>query len=223
MDIASIVSRAIALLLGLTVHEFSHAWVALRMGDRTAKQAGRVTLNPLAHLDLSGAIMFLLLVLGLAPIAWGKPVPINPYYMRKRRWGVVLSTAAGPLSNLTLALVIAGIVRLLFTVIPGALESLTAGPFLLIANLLIVNVALALFNLLPIPPLDGFHILEAFAPPTWDRALAFVHAYGPWILMALLFTGFLGGPNILGMVLAPGQNVLFNWVLRLAFPGFPML
>lgn len=224
--IADIVSRAIALLLGLTFHEFSHAWTAYRMGDRTAKQAGRVTLNPLAHLDLSGAIMFVLLLLGMSPIAWGKPVPINPYYMRNRRWGVALSTAAGPLSNLTLALLVAGIVRLVYTLFPiPTLQALQASPglVLLVAYLMMVNVALVLFNLLPLPPLDGFHILEAFAPPSWERALGYIHAYGPWLLLVLIFMGFLGGPDVLGTILTPGQSVLFDWVLRLACPNLPAL
>lgn len=224
--IADIVSRAIALLLGLTFHEFSHAWMAYRMGDRTAKQAGRVTLNPLVHLDLSGAIMFVLLLLGMSPIAWGKPVPINPYYMRNRRWGVALSTAAGPLSNLTIALTTTGLVRLAFTLIPGHAEAaLLASPglFLLIANMLIINIALALFNLLPLPPLDGFHIVEAFAPPAWERALGFIHAYGPWILLVLIFMGFLGGPNVLGAVLSPGQGTIFSWLVNLAIPPQSLL
>lgn len=221
MEIVNIVSRAIALLLGLTIHEFSHAYVAYRLGDPTPKVAGRVTLNPLAHLDVSGAIMFLLLILGMAPIAWGKPVPINPGSMRNRRWGIALSTAAGPLSNFSLALLLAALVRLTFTLLPQEARAAfgsSPGLFYLVANLLLINIALALFNLLPIPPLDGFHILEAFAPPSWDRVLAAVHAYGPWILLGLIFMGFLGGPSVLGAVLSPGQSALFDWLLRLAFP-----
>ncbi|MGC8875188.1 MAG: site-2 protease family protein, partial [Chloroflexia bacterium] len=162
-DPVSILSMAIALLLGLTIHEFSHAWAANRLGDPTPRWAGRVTLNPLAHLDPIGAVMFVLMILGYAPIAWGKPVPINPAYMRGGRRGAALATAAGPASNLVLALGVAVLWRLIH-VFTGAQLSYGTGARTLLLSLMGVNVALAAFNLIPLPPLDGFGILEGIAP-----------------------------------------------------------
>jgi Zn-dependent protease len=200
INLVDIVSRALALLLGLTIHEFAHAWTANKLGDPTPRLHGRVTLNPLAHLDPLGTFMLVLAMIGVSPIGWGKPVPINPYYMRWGRRGVLLTSFAGPLSNLILALIIAVIVRIAWTVTPtGTANVLMSSPGLvsLIFWLIVMNVSLAIFNLLPIPPLDGFGILEGLVPPSWDRVMAFLRQYGMWILLFLLFFGgvaFLVGP-----------------------------
>lgn len=215
-----IVSAAIALLLGFTVHEFSHAWVADLLGDPTPRWNGRVTLNPIAHLDPIGAIMMLLMVLGWAPIAWGKPVPINPAYMRGGRRGAALATAAGPLSNIVLALLVALMVRLGLTLAPastarGLLSN--EGLSLLIQNLIAFNVVLAAFNLIPIPPLDGFGILEGLAPPQWDRYLAPLRQYGMWILLFLILAGgFLGPLNPLYWMWRPLYSAIDSLVWAVA-------
>lgn len=187
-DPVSILSMAIALLLGLTIHEFAHAWAANRLGDPTPRWAGRVTLNPLAHLDPIGGVMFVLMILGFAPIAWGKPVPINPAYMRGGRRGAALATAAGPASNLVLALGVALLWRLIheFT---GAYLPYGAGARTLLLALMGVNVALAAFNLIPLPPLDGFGILEGVAPYSWLRVLEPLRRYGMWILLLVVLGG----------------------------------
>jgi Zn-dependent protease len=200
INLVDIISRALALLLGLTIHEFAHAWTANKLGDPTPRLNGRVTLNPLAHLDPLGTVMMVLAMIGLAPIGWGKPVPINPYYLRWGRRGMLLASVAGPLSNLTLALVVAVILRIAWIAAPAGMNSaLMSSPGLvsLIWWMITINVLLAVFNLIPIPPLDGFHILEGLVPPSWDRAMDFLRRYGMWILLLLLLFGgitFLIGP-----------------------------
>jgi len=195
LNLPYMLSTAIALLLGITFHEFAHAWTANRLGDPTPRLNGRVTLNPLAHFDPIGGIMTLLAIVGLSPIGWGKPVPVNPYYLRYGRRGMMLTSLAGPLSNLVMAFVAALTLRLAWVAAPtGMARALTSsvGLWYLAYNLVTLNVVLAIFNLLPIPPLDGFHILEGLAPPSWDRVLGFLERYGMWILLGLLLLGGVG-------------------------------
>lgn len=207
IDPVATLSMAIGLLLGLTVHEFAHAWTANRLGDPTPRWAGRVTLNPLAHLDPIGAVLLLLMILGFAPIAWGKPVPINPSYMRWGRRGAALATVAGPLSNFCLALVIALLWRLIHAT-TGVSLPYNSGLRTLLVYMLWANVALAAFNLVPIPPLDGFGILEGLAPPSWLRVLEPLRRYGMWILLFLI----LGG----GLFWAPLFQALFRLIANIA-------
>ncbi len=207
LDLVFIISEAIALLLGLTFHEFSHAWVANRLGDPTPRWAGRVTLNPIAHLDPLGALMFILMILGLAPIAWGKPVPINPDYMRGGRRGAALATVAGPASNLALALAVALIWRLIHT-LTGATLSYDSGAYLLVRNLIVINLVVACFNLIPVPPLDGFGILEGIAPPSWDRVLVPLRQYGVIILVILIMLSYVGTIDVLGATIGRLVNGL---------------
>ncbi len=226
LNLVEIVAAAIALVLGITIHEFAHAWAANKLGDPTPRWAGRVTLNPLAHLDILGTIMLVLMIVGWAPIAWGKPVPINPYNMRWGRRGSALATVAGPVSNLLMALLIALLLRLSLTVAPEATRSALSssqGLLLLVSSLMVYNVLLAAFNLIPIPPLDGFGILEGLAPPSWDRFLAPLRQYGMWILLFLILagdtlSGFLGGHSPLGLIFDPLFNGLWNLVLAIARP-----
>ena len=173
-----------ALVFTLSVHEFAHAWVALLLGDRTAERMGRLTINPLAHLDPFGFLMILIVGFGYA-----KPVPFNPYNLRDRRWGPALIAAAGPLSNLLFGAICAFMYGRLFTVL---------GP----NNLLIlvlwflghINFALMLFNLIPLPPLDGSKALLAVIDgPQYARARLFLETQGPMLLIGLiLMDSFLG-------------------------------
>lgn len=214
-NVFDIIGAAIALLLGLTIHEFAHAWTADLLGDPTPRDHGRVTLNPIAHLDLIGTIMLVLMVLQLAPIGWGKPVPITPYRMRWGRRGAVLATAAGPLSNILLALFVALGIRLGVLLIPGVTAAAvvsSGGLWILLSSLMTYNAVLAAFNLLPIPPLDGFGILEGLAPPSWDRFLQPLRQYGMWILFFLIMAGA-GGVSLLGPILAP----LYGGLTRLFY------
>ncbi len=197
LSLPYIVSAAIALLLGLTIHEFAHAWVANLLGDPTPRRHGRVTLNPLAHLDPVGTVMIVLSMLGRAPIGWGKPVPINPWQMRWGRRGAALATAAGPLSNVLFALVILLLLRLAFALNQNGTEAALWNGWdptplnILLNTLVFFNVGFAAFNLIPIPPLDGFGIIEGLAPPSWERLLVPLRQYGMWILVGLVTVSWL--------------------------------
>lgn len=162
-----------ALLLAITVHEFSHAWVASYLGDPTAKRAGRVSLNPLVHLDPLGTIMLLLVRFG-----WGKPVPINPNNFKNPRLGSALTAVAGPTSNFLLANLLALVYKL------GSFSGTSAGTFLLLA--IYMNLVLMIFNLLPIPPLDGSKFFALFFPALDNPK---IEIYGPFVLIAFILVG----------------------------------
>ncbi|HXI09323.1 MAG TPA: site-2 protease family protein [Thermodesulfobacteriota bacterium] len=178
------------ILLALTVHECAHAWVADRMGDPTARMLGRVTLNPIKHLDPVGTIALFL----SGMFGWAKPVPINPRNFKHLSRSVVLVSLAGPLSNITLAAVFA-IVHKVFLVAGAGLLASFPGVykplFVMVELSIILNVALAVFNLVPIPPLDGSKVLAAVLPP--DKAFAFsrLEPYGFIILIVLIMSGVL--------------------------------
>lgn len=191
-----------ALLCALTFHEFSHAAVALYLGDATAKMLGRVSLNPIRHLDLFGSLAFLFVGFG-----WGKPVPINPYNMRtvSPLVGAAISAIAGPVSNVVLAF-LATIPLRLGILSNGTIEAEFIGA------LFRVNVALAAFNFLPIPPLDGFSLARLVLP---YRVTAFLEQYGMLVLLALVFVPSFLGPrfDILRMVTRPLQALIQSIVL----------
>jgi Zn-dependent protease len=178
----------IPLVLSLTVHEFAHAWSAWRLGDDTASRMGRMTLNPISHIDPIGTL--LLPILGV-PFGWAKPVPVNPARFRRdvnMRAGMALTAAAGPLSNVLLAVVAAVAFGLLARFAPHTLET-GLGTGELLSALLRINVALALFNLIPVPPLDGSRIMDWFLPvrlqPAWER----VAGFAPFLLLGVIFFG----------------------------------
>ena len=175
------VALMVALVAGITIHEFSHAAVALLQGDRTAQAQGRVTLNPVAHLDPLGSIMML-----LAGFGWGKPVPFNPMLLRNARVGSVLISLAGPASNLVLAIAAAVALRVRYGSLLELALAYQAGDrvALLLSALLSVNVLLGVFNLVPVPPLDGSRLFSALWPRS--RVLAFLEQYGIFLLLALL-------------------------------------
>ncbi|MFA5106796.1 MAG: site-2 protease family protein [Patescibacteria group bacterium] len=168
-----------AIVVGISVHEFFHAWAAYLQGDRTAQYAGRLTLNPLAHLDPLGSAMLLFLGFG-----YGKPVPFNPNNLRNRQYGPALVGAAGPFSNLLMIFVFGLTLRFLLPVL-GDSNLLS----LFLYNLVQVNVILLVFNLFPIPPLDGSKVLFAILPKSLENVRIFLEQYGPWVLLALLFFG----------------------------------
>ncbi len=182
----------IVLLLSLTFHEFFHAWSAWRLGDDTAARMGRLTLNPLPHIDLLGTI---LLPLMNAPIGWAKPVPVNTARFHRgvgMSRGDILVSSAGPLSNLLLGLVAAVVLGVLARFAPEAVSRGTAG-FALLQRFMIVNAGLAIFNLLPIPPLDGGHVAENLMPYRWRGAWEQFARFSPFVLIAVIL---FGGPYI---------------------------
>jgi Zn-dependent protease len=195
------VAVAIALVVGITVHEASHATVAVALGDPTPRLMGRVSLNPLRHLDPLGSLMIL-----IASFGWGKPVMFDPSRLKgDPRLGSALVAVAGPVSNILVALV--AVLALASGVTP-------AGPATqVVQTILGVNVALAAFNLLPIPPLDGFGFVENLLPKPMAQALAPIVPYGPLILLALIFLGpSVFHVDVLGLLMSPIQNAILSFL-----------
>lgn len=196
-DLRTIILAAPVIIFSLTVHEFFHAWTAYRRGDPTAKDAGRLTLNPLAHLDIFGTLM---LFMSNFRFGWAKPVPVNPYNLRDYRRDNLWISAAGPLSNLGLALIAGTIFRILNGIgIIGQYQALDTVLFLF----LIINTSLAFFNLLPLYPLDGSHILQSILPEEYAPMLEQFYRMSPMILMFLILSGFIFHYSIIWMILGP--------------------
>jgi len=181
-DLKSILVFAIAILYALTIHEFFHAWTANKLGDPTAKMQGRLTLNPIAHLDPLGVICFI-----IAHFGWGKPVPVNPNYFKHPRRDDVLVSAAGPLSNFVSAFFFGLIFQISYKFI-----GVTSDLFEVLKQLIIINLILAFFNFIPLYPLDGSHILKGFLPRHMLPRYENVCRYGPFILLGLIFLGNFG-------------------------------
>jgi len=197
----------IPLILSLTVHEYAHAWAAFRLGDDTASRAGRFTLNPLAHVDPIGTILLPLLQV---PFGWARPVPVNPARFRpgvRMSTGMALTAAAGPLSNLLLAVLLTTAYGLLLRYAPD-LVALRGGLGQLLVLMIYLNVNLALFNLLPVPPLDGSRIVDGFMPlrlrPAWERVMML----SPFLLLAVFF--------LAGRIIAGPSSFVIGLLSRLA-------
>lgn len=195
----TLVFRLVALLVAATVHEFAHAWMADRLGDPTPRLRGRLSLNPLVHLDLLGSLLLLLVGFG-----WAKPVEVNPRYFPRWRQGMMLVAAAGPLANVTL-LFLLGLLAQSGPVVGDTLLGR------LVVTTMVINAVLAVFNLIPVPPLDGSKILAGLLPS--QQALAFdrLQPYGPLVLLALIV---LPG-NLVGRLIWPPTQ----WLVRLALGG----
>lgn len=193
-----LICRIITLVIALTVHEFCHALAADRLGDMTPRAAGRLTLNPLVHLDLFGSMLMLITGYG-----WAKPTPVNPAAVnRNSKYGMLWVSLAGPFSNLGLAVLAGlpfrfGLVQ--YTAPSGWLPSL--GEFLY--QFFLLNVVLAIFNLIPLPPLDGEKVLSALLPPNAAATYDKIRPYGPFILMALLFLGPLVHLDVISWIMTP--------------------
>ena len=200
-----IIATLVAFVLGITVHEFSHAWSALMLGDDTAERQGRVTLNPLSHLDPIGSIGILFLVIGGFGIGWGRPVPINPSRLRGRQRGVGITAIAGPVSNVLLAAIF--VIPLRF----GHLEAGSAA-YVFLRQIVLINMLLASFNLIPIPPLDGHKILTGALPNFWTPYLAPLEKYGIVVLIVLIMFGSLS-TAILTPMYAPVYNLLSHLIV----------
>ncbi len=180
--------RLLALLPALTLHEFAHGYAAYIAGDPTAKMAGRLTLNPIPHLDPIGTIAILFF-----PIGWARPVPVNPMNFRNPGRDDILVSAFGPLSNIVQGIFWSIVVRVLFVTVPEAIWTPETGYTLIagfLAFMILINFALAIFNLLPIGPLDGHHIMQNVLPyPQSEKYRMFNQRYGIIVLLAIVFLG----------------------------------
>jgi len=194
-------------LLGITVHEFTHGYVAYKLGDPTAKLAGRLTLNPISHLDLFGTILFL-----LAGIGWAKPVPVGPRYLQSPRKDMLWIRLGGPAANLILATLLAFVFHLIVFSYGGKnlgpteifiLQPLVA----IIRGAVRINVMLAIFNLLPVPPLDGSGIVAGLLPPRQAYEFEKLQPYGFIIFFVLYLTG------VLSFVIIPPTNFITGLLL----------
>ncbi|MCX6794343.1 MAG: site-2 protease family protein [Candidatus Gottesmanbacteria bacterium] len=201
----------VALIVAITIHEFSHAWTAEHLGDPTPRLQGRLTLNPLPHIDLFGTIL-LPIILALSGtgfmIGWAKPVQFDPFNLRNPRRDSALISIAGPVSNILLAIVCSFILRLPLPLIISAL----------IAQILVMNVVLAIFNLVPIHPLDGFKIVEGVLPEEQAHEWHQLERFGMIFLIFLLFPIF-GGVAPIQRVISP----VINFFLNIFLPATPLL
>lgn len=200
MDLYALLLAVPAILIALTFHEFAHGYVAYRFGDPTAKYMGRLTLNPMAHLDPWGTIMIFLIHFG-----WAKPVPVDPRNLRHPKRDMMWISAAGPLMNMGLALISGLLIRTWLAVDPNVMHLGGNGTmiFQMLYYSLYINLALAFFNLLPIPPLDGSKILYGVLPNRYAPTIHLIEQRGPMILFGLIMLGWFTNFNILSMVIGP--------------------
>jgi len=197
LDFSKITIFFAVFLFSLSFHEAAHAWTAEKFGDSTGRYLGRITLNPLAHIDIFGTIIFPLvgLITGGMMFGWAKPVPVNTSAMRDRRLGDICTSAAGPLSNLLLAIVFFVLLKLIHRTSLLPIENLgQIGDALeqMFETGLVLNIVLFIFNLLPIPPLDGSHVLENLLPPGPAQIYEKIRPYGFILMIFLLMSGVLG-------------------------------
>ena len=184
-------------MFALSFHEFAHAWMASKCGDNTAARMGRLTLNPMAHLDVMGSLMILFVGFG-----WAKPVPVDSRNLRDPRKDMMKVAAAGPLSNLLLAMLAGMAWRLL-----GGINFLLDTNFpVLIFYFTQINIALAVFNLIPVSPLDGSQIFSGYLMKTNPELAWKIQSYGPQVLFGLILFGYVTGFSILWLVMKPFVN-----------------
>jgi Zn-dependent protease len=206
LDVPTLLARMITLLIAFTIHEVAHAVTADYLGDPTAKEMGRITLNPLAHLDPIGTLLLL-----VAGFGWAKPVPVNPYRLRGNpRTSFALVALAGPVSNILLVGLVAIPYRLgLVELFPFNRGSIIPSLDLLLYSFVLINIVMAVFNMIPIPPLDGSKILMGLLPEQLAYQMRPLETYGPLLLMLL----FIAGGGILSAIMRPAITFLFSFLL----------
>lgn len=203
MNANLLIPSLIAIIFAISVHEFMHAFLADRLGDSTPAYQGRLTLNPLAHLDPLGSLLILFTLVSGFGIGWGKPVQFNPWNLKNPRRDAALISLAGPFSNFVQAVIFAIILKF----VPVELK-LFFVPFVLI------NLSLGVFNLLPIAPLDGFKVVGGLLPPSLAQGWSQLERYGLIFLIFLIFPLF-GSQSILGMFIFPIVRTLFSFLTSL--------
>ncbi|HEU4963798.1 MAG TPA: site-2 protease family protein [Bacilli bacterium] len=208
LDMNDLLFRAIAFLIAITVHEFAHGFVAYKFGDPTPQKDGRLTLNPMAHLDVLGTIMIL-----FAPFGWARPVRFNPNNFRgNKRVGKILTTLAGPVSNLLVAIFFA-ILFSLYIKTGVTDEAWNSFAVRLVNEVVWLNVILFIFNLLPIPPLDGYWIVRDLLPLNTAYRLSAIERFGPFILLLAIVLG------VTSFVLLPLADLVLQGIVNLVGLG----
>lgn len=221
LTVVDIVIWFAVFLFSISFHESAHAWTSDRFGDPTARHLGRITLNPIPHIEIFGTVIFPLagLITGGIMLGWAKPTPVNPNLWSDKKKANILVSAAGPISNAILAIIAFAIVKLLlvsgilgfpvnggpFDIVgaPGGQASLLVPISKLLSIMLTLNIALGIFNLFPVPPLDGSHVLESLLPPAIEEAYAQIRPFGFILLIALIYLGvftFIFRPVMNGVV-----------------------
>ncbi len=200
-----VISYYIPLLLSITIHEYAHALVSNRLGDDTAERFGRLTLNPLAHIDILGTVIMPIMGIlsGLPFFGWAKPVPFNPLFFSRNismRKGIMYTALAGPVSNLIFAVLMIVLGRMILFLIPNTSSHIFRALFLLVVNTMQVNIGLFLFNLLPVPPLDGSKILYGILPENRMYIIEFLEKYSFVLFIAIIiFAGDIIGPAFVAL------------------------
>ncbi len=191
----------VALVISITFHEFCHVLAARLQGDQTGERMGRLTLNPLAHLDPWGTLAILFIGFG-----WGRPAPFNPYNLKNKKYGPTLVALAGPASNLLLIIIFGLILKIIYPIL-GPMNYLT----IFLAALVGFNGVLMIFNLIPIPPLDGSYLLHLAVDRRWPNISQFMDVYGPQILLGLVLLSWLSNISIFSYVIDPILS-LISWI-----------
>lgn len=215
--IQKVAVMALPLVFAIILHEVAHGWVAYRLGDPTAKAAGRLTLNPISHIDLFGTIIMPLLLFvltsGKMVFGYAKPVPINPSYFRNPKKGMALSAIAGPAVNMVIAVIFSLLLRVVLAGLEGKVPEPAWSWFAIPLSYMcfygiIMNVVLAVLNMIPIPPLDGSRLVYWLLPERQGQVYYRIEPYGTIILMVLIMVGALG--KIMGPVIAPILMILLG-------------
>jgi Zn-dependent protease len=209
-----LIAAGLIILISFPVHVFAHAWTAWRLGDSTARLFGRLTLNPIVHFDPVGGILLVLSSLVGFGVGWAKPTPVNPNNLRGGRWSEAVVAAAGPLSNLVIASIAAGILRIMITLGQSG-TVLPDQAYQVVLDVVVINIALLLFNFIPVPPLDGSKVLYGFLSPRqqyqWRPVL---EQYGFLLLIVVAFLPILpGGTTLFQTVFERIGGPLINFLV----------